>query len=210
MEQTPSLGARKYKRALLCEFLLISIVPVVLLWTKVFSPAAIFIVLSTVFITVFCIVVWRINKNVWTWKEIGFRTDNITKQSLLHYVIATMSGAIALCLAWTYTSNMIGFPMQTVLLYSLIGSMFQEFLYRSYLMRLGKELFIHQQVNFVVNVVLFTGMHFFYDKNLITMMLIFCGGVLFTGLYQRYPNFYLISSAHIVLNLVAVMTGMFQ
>jgi membrane protease YdiL (CAAX protease family) len=88
-------------------------------------------------------------------------------------------------------------------------SVFQEIVYRGFLMpRLGSILKNNVQVVFV-NALLFALLHIIYPRPEIMLSLAFVSGLVFAVLYQKYPNIVLISITHAILNFVAVMFGFF-
>lgn len=88
-------------------------------------------------------------------------------------------------------------------------SIAQEFAYRSFLMPHLKKIFSDSITIILVNAGLFAMLHLFYPEPSLVLPLAFIGGLGFATLYYVYPNFWLASFAHIVLNFVAVSSGFF-
>jgi membrane protease YdiL (CAAX protease family) len=77
-------------------------------------------------------------------------------------------------------------------------------------MRLGRQIFGDGILNIVVNVIIFVGMHIFYPEFLQKLWILIPAGIVFTLLYKKHSNIYLVSLVHILLNGVAVNLGIFH
>ncbi len=196
---------------LLCvEYGLISLTGVSLILFGLIDGAYKIHVLTTTFVIAVFPVSARLFTSRWKLGDIGFQWKN-TKESLLWYGLSAVLGILGL---WLY-SYIFHIPKvivdnQTLVYYSVGGSIIQELLYRGYLMRLGRQLFGEGVLNIVVNVIVFVGMHIFYPEFIQKLWILIPAGFVFTLLYKKYPNIYLISMVHILLNGVAVMLGIFH
>lgn len=92
---------------------------------------------------------------------------------------------------------------------SLALSCIQEFLYRGYLFRLFQDITHHMGWVVILNIIAFTYMHTMFPHLKIIIPLTAAGGVLFAVLYNKYPNVYLISGMHFVLNFTVLYLGFF-
>ena len=151
----------------------------------------------------------RLYKNTWNWYALGFRFDNL-REALPLYFKAAVAGGVVLLLYGLV------FPMQhsidwdTFIQYSVLGAIAQELLYRAYLMLLGQQLFGDGVVNLSINVAVFVGMHAFYEGFLQKLIVLIPAGILFTLLYKKYPNIFLVTCVHIFLNALAIYLGVFS
>lgn len=89
------------------------------------------------------------------------------------------------------------------------ASIAQEFLFRGLLMVKLSEMFREPRTVVVVNATLFSFLHIMFGDLAIVLPLTFAGGLLFSSVYYKYPNLILASSAHVILNGVAVLYGFF-
>lgn len=91
----------------------------------------------------------------------------------------------------------------------LVVSIFQEILYRGYLMpALGK---LTQKPFLIVisNALLFTLLHTIFPNPMIGLPVAFFGGIGFAWMYIKYPSLPLIIASHAVLNFCVVLYGFF-
>lgn len=88
-------------------------------------------------------------------------------------------------------------------------SIAQELAYRSFLMPRLKMVFHDAFTVVLVNAGLFAMLHLFYPEPSLVLPLAFAGGLGFATLYYIYPNVWLASFAHILLNFIAVSSGFF-
>lgn len=78
-------------------------------------------------------------------------------------------------------------------------------------MKAGEEVFGERSaLNFVLNVILFTGMHFIFPNMEQKLIFIIPGAIAFTFLYYWFPNIIFISIVHMVFNAIAVLEGIFN
>lgn len=187
------------------EIILLATIPVVLLILN-FVPlnlrgGMLIVILFLVFFMAF--------KDKMSLKDLGLRTDNLRK-SLLTYFLFTVVGVIGLVVLsilldkkpienwWTYSHLQWAFiPI----------SLAQEFVYRSFaqtkLQKLGKPFMAILTITF-----LYSGMHILWRDPLVITMT-FVGGLGWGYLWYKYPNFYLISISHAILNFLAIYLGFF-
>jgi membrane protease YdiL (CAAX protease family) len=89
-------------------------------------------------------------------------------------------------------------------------SLLQEIAYRSFLFPKLRQLFSQTFFVIVANAFLFGILHSMYPSPLLMVGVSMIGGVGFALLYNRYPNLFLISVSHIILNFVAIYLGFFS
>lgn len=142
-------------------------------------------------------------------KELGIRTDNIRKSLTPYLVFTLISGFGLVVLAtvlgktpvpewWTYSHLQWAFlPISVV----------QEFAYRAYcqtkLQRLVKPAYA-----ILITTLLYSGMHILWKDPLILVMTFF-GGLGWGYLWYKYPNFFLLSVSHAILNFLAIYLNFF-
>lgn len=142
-------------------------------------------------------------------KELGIRTNNF-KKTLAPYTIFTLIGVGGLFLLsqlfyksplpnwWTYSHLQWAFlPISAV----------QEFVYRAFYQTKLQKL-ISPWKAILVTTLLYSGMHILWKGPLILAMT-FGGGLAWGYLWYKYPNFYLITLSHTVLNFLAIYLGFF-
>jgi membrane protease YdiL (CAAX protease family) len=149
----------------------------------------------------------------WSEEELGFR-HIYGLSALVRYGAFAILGTLFLI----WYAKQLGFQALDVddlvvswrlIVFFIPVSVFQEIVYRGFLMpRLGSILKNNVQVVFV-NALLFALLHIIYPRPEIMLSLAFVSGLVFAVLYQKYPNIVLISITHAILNFVAVMFGFF-
>ncbi|MBP7006641.1 MAG: CPBP family intramembrane metalloprotease [Candidatus Pacebacteria bacterium] len=194
------------KKIVISQIVLIFILPVALLYFNVVSSD------WRVFLLALCslFIYGIIRHEKWTHEDMGL--NNNFKEYLIPYVVFTI---VSVALIFLIDSK-IGFEsirhkpvLIEKLLFFLPISFFQEFAFRAFLIH---RLRLISKSNFViisVNVVLFTLIHVIYPSLNVILPVTFIGGILFAWLYIKYPNFLLISLAHSVVNVTAVLLGFF-
>lgn len=144
-------------------------------------------------------------------QELGFSNKNF-KKALVPYLLFTAVGVWGIKF---FAKEFDFVPLvnwQTNSLFLLLFipiSVFQEFAYRSFLIPSLKKVFKDATTVILVNAGIFAVLHVFYPDQALILPLVFAGGLGFATLYYIYPNFYLVSAAHIVLNFIAITSGFF-
>jgi membrane protease YdiL (CAAX protease family) len=207
----PEVVPRRYLLAI--EYFGIGIIPVLSL--ALINKKYDIWVLSSTFGLGFLLVFWRVYvSRVWSWHELGFRLDNLWKRDVTPwYILCAIVGCITIfyCRDTSITNHDPSY--ESYVKYSVIGSAMQEFLYRVYLLKLGEELFgSKSSINYISNILLFTGMHWFFPNIELVLVLVFAGGVLFTFLYAKQDrrNFFLIFLVHVLFNATAIKAAIFK
>lgn len=196
---------------LFLEYITVSLTGVCLLFFGVIGSIYKIHVLGATFVCALVPVSTRLYVfHTWKIQDIGFRFDNF-KEAVPWYGLSAILGVAGL---WFYSVvfniERVAVNQNTLMYYSIAGSIAQEVLYRGYLMRLGKQLFGDGAVNSSVNIIVFVGMHVFYPGFWEKLPILIPAGVLFTLLYKKHPNIFLVSCVHILLNGVAVILGIFH
>jgi len=188
----------------LLQIFIIFIIPVVLLYFEIIPIKFRRWLLWILVLVVTAIVI----SEGWTLKQLGIRIDNF-KMLIRPYALFTLAGLVVVLFTakflgrkkaerpWTHTyfRNLKFIPI----------SVFQEFGYRGFLMPQLESLFLSPILVVGINAFLFAFVHIIYPKPLFQMTLGFMGGLGFAAMYYFYPNLILISLAHIILNVFAVV-----
>ena len=196
------------KNEVLYQVLILFIIPITLVYSGLIPEEW-----RIIFLSLFCLFIIAIIKHEkWSNAQIGLRKDNIRK-SLLPYSVITLAGVICLY----YFSNYFGLVKIVAwwennhLIYFFIPiSFFQEFAYRSFLVPMLHHAFKKRVSVILVNATLFSFLHVIYPLPHIMLPVAFVAGIIFALLYEVYPNLFLISVMHAVLNFTAVYLGFFS
>lgn len=151
---------------------------------------------------------FAIARRQWTWRELGFRWDN-ARAAVLPYAAFAIVGAIAIIAV----SLAIGRSPRTTwwlaphFRYGLLLpiSAAQELFYRSILIPILQRIVPVRWFVILADAALFAFLHIIFPDPWIVMPVTFIGGILFTAIWLRYPNFWLASVAHVALNAVFVL-----
>lgn len=198
------------KRLIIVQIVLIFILPVFLLYFKIVPDSWRLFFLAAGALAIYGI----IRHESWTHEEMGVRHDNI-RRALPLYLGFTILAIIALYILdekvdpVNFSDKVSQAYLFRTLILFLPISFFQEFAFRSFLIQRFKLIFNHNFTIILVNTLLFTMIHVIYPSLIIGLPLAFVGGIFFTWLYLKHPNLLLISLAHAVTNVVAVLLGFF-
>ncbi len=189
------------------DLLFLFVAPIVLLYFHIIPDTWRVFVLMLVSVMLYGIM----HKEGWTAKDLGL-TTSFKKRELETYVFATIL-ALAVTVILAYVFNFHGtahwWTKPHFLFLFLVVSFFQEFAFRGFLIPLLSRVFPDVFTVIVVNALLFAGMHAIYSFPAFGLPYAFLGGLLFAGLYYKYPNLILVTISHSVLNFVAVWFGVF-
>lgn len=208
------------KSLLAAYYFVPAFIPLLLLHGNIFPTDLIerryhnFAMLSIVSMLVAPFIWRRIRRGEWILSDIGLDMRNF-KSALRFYAVCSFGGIVLFTIvAMIVRPIRSNIDEETILLYSCVGSVLQEFLYRGYLMKIGKDLFENDAVNCAMNVFVFTIMHSIFGRTIeecfVIMGLILPAAIFFTVLYRRYPNLMLVSVAHIISNALGVYSGIFN
>ena len=183
------------------------VVPIILLYFRIIPISGRIYTLLFVSLLLYGV----IKKQGWTSESVGLTTKNV-KQFFGPYFFATVTAMVAII----EIARMLGVSAVSswwinphFLFMFFIVSFFQELVFRGILMPLLSRIFPDAFTVIVVNALLFAGMHVIYPNPVIGLPFAFIGGIFFAALYRRYPNLYLVSISHAVLNFLAVWYGLF-
>lgn len=195
------------KRLMWVQIFLIFVIPVYLLYYEVVASnwRLFFLCLSAL------LIYGIVRHEKWSYRDLGLRSDNLIKSIIPYSIFTALSLIILFTIAYIFdikyekTTEII---IKHLILFLPI-SFFQEFAFRSFLIpRLEMLLNKKYQIIFV-NTVLFTLIHLIYPDLAIMIPVSFIGGIAFAWIYMKYPNILLISIAHGIINLTAVLLGFF-
>ncbi|MEI7810376.1 MAG: type II CAAX endopeptidase family protein [bacterium] len=195
------------KRLILVQIFLIFILPVLLIYFKILPISWRILSLAVCSLLIYGI----IKKEEWTFKDLGIHQHNF-KKALPFYASFTFFGVLALFfISHTLDIQDIDskiFFMKTFAFFIPI-SFFQEFAFRSFLLPRLKMIYDNKFIVIFLNAILFTLIHIIYPNWGVGLPLAFFSGIFFAWLYLKYPNLLLISIAHAILNITAVLLGFF-
>jgi membrane protease YdiL (CAAX protease family) len=143
----------------------------------------------------------------WSWRDLGCRVDTVRTAVIPYAILATIGAAFVVAIAsmsgravrlnWWLAPHVWGLFLPI--------SIAQEFLYRSVLIPLLRR--IHRASWFVigVNAALFAFMHVLFPDPQFVLPMTFLAGTAFAALWLRWPNLWLASAVHAVMNLSFVL-----
>jgi membrane protease YdiL (CAAX protease family) len=199
--------AQKLRTLRIIEFILVTLVPVSIMTFGLIPGILRYGILLAVAVFAGGVIRYR----NWTRSDLGLTQDTFIYWR--QYAFWTTCAFIGILIYWKFLG--ISRPVWSqVMVVKLIGvsialSFIQEFLYRSYLFRLWNDISHHAWLVITLNVVVFTYMHTIFPNWEIVLPLTGVGGILFAIMYHRYPNFWMISSMHVVLNFTVLYLGFF-
>lgn len=143
-------------------------------------------------------------------KELGFRQDTLQGSLIFNIIVSVMlvifmllSFEIGLIRTPTIPSWKLFFAY-----YLFISSPLQEFLFRSNLFALMKRASIRGAVlQITISAITYSFLHIFYN-DLITLAATFMIGLMWGGIYYKYPNFWGVAISHAVLGVVSIKVGL--
>jgi len=195
------------RRLKIVQIFIIFVLPVLLLYFNIIPVSWRMIMLAISALFIYGI----IRKEEWSYEQMGLRHDNF-KKAIPFYLVFTIIGVGVLFLL-DQKIHMPDIDTRSFLLRTWIFfipvSVFQEFAFRSFLIPRLKELYHNNFVIVLINASLFTLIHIIFPNLGIGLPLAFVSGTFFAWLYIKYPNLVLISLAHSVLNVTAVLLGFF-
>ncbi len=92
----------------------------------------------------------------------------------------------------------------------MVVSIFQEFVFRGFLIPELQLIFSSVLIIIIINSLLFMLIHVIYSDDIKALALIFIGGIGFAVMYVYYPSLILIVISHAILNLIIVYYGFFS
>ena len=194
------------KRLIIVQIFIIFVLPIFLLYFNIVP-----ISWRMVFLAISALVIYGIiRREEWSYDEMGIRHDNF-KKAFPFYLVFVILGAFALFFI-DHKLNMPEItPSQAIRtwIFFIPVSFFQEFAFRSFLIPMLKKLYDNKYAIIFINAILFTLIHVIFPNLGIGLPIAFVSGIFFAWLYLKYPNLVLISLAHSVLNLIAVLLGFF-
>ncbi|MFM7088641.1 MAG: CPBP family intramembrane glutamic endopeptidase [Candidatus Paceibacterota bacterium] len=198
---------RPSREIVLLQILVIFIVPIFLLYYNILDIDARFFLLAFSALVMYSI----IRRERWNYRDLGLRVDNI-KSALPYYLSATLLFiGILFVLDSVLNINPNNTPTviaQRLLLFIPV-SVFQEFAFSVFLLKRLQFLFGRSFLMVFINATIFTYIHIIYDLPPAAAIFLFVGSVIASIVYLRKPNFLLVSIAHSLANITAVLLGFF-
>lgn len=153
-------------------------------------------------------------KNKWSKKDLGIRFDNLI-QGFPLYSLITMIFVLGIFLLKNLLGHSTRPDLSTAWHFKglfIASSIAQEFLYKSYLMRLEKEIFTNKLVIVLLNGLLFGFMHLMVvaEPAYISFPTTFLLGASLAYAYLKFPNLLLVSASHATLNYLIALFCFFS
>ena len=144
-------------------------------------------------------------------KDLGFRTDNFVS-GIKNYFLVTFLLAYSLFVfaefsGLTFVNIFSDWHFYGVF---ILVSFSQEFIFRSYLVNESKKHFKKNRNIAFLNAFLFGLMHTILPNPDLMFILSFIGGFVWTIVYLKHPNIYLVGISHSIINFFAVWMGLFS
>lgn len=139
----------------------------------------------------------------WSRRDLGIRRDN-ARVALRPYALFAGVGALAIVAIAIGSGRVIRSQWWLVphFAYGLLipVSAAQELFYRALLIPLLARIHSNRSFIIIANAALFAFLHIIFPDPLFVLPLAFLGGIAFAALWLRWPNLWLASGAHVVLN----------
>jgi membrane protease YdiL (CAAX protease family) len=149
-------------------------------------------------------------KKKWKFSDIGFKPDKPFKGLGLTLFLCLIgllfAGPYARLLGFTETVDMSKVDIWKVVKWSFLYALAQDFMYQSFLSKVGREIFTGKNgkiITAVLVIILFTWMHRIFPRPFAVMAFVAPGSIIFTLLYNKYENTCLVSLAHTFYSLLA-------
>ncbi|MBP6884523.1 MAG: CPBP family intramembrane metalloprotease [Candidatus Pacebacteria bacterium] len=189
------------------QVMLFFVLPIVLLYFNIIPVEG-----RMVALLVFSVLIFSIIRNEgWREGDLGISTRTI-RPYLIPYIFATFFSLVGI----VYVAHELNFfPVDDwwtnphFLFLFIFISIFQEFTFRGFLIPVLGRIFTDRFTIVLVNAFIFAGMHAIYSFPVTAFVFSFIGGLIFAGMYVRYPNLILVSIMHCIMNFVAVLFGFF-
>lgn len=206
-DRTPSLAIKATKKQLALQVVLVFIVPVILikvgiipiLWRVPFLAA------------VSAVLGFIMYRQGWKFSDIGVHWP-IKKSHVLPYIVFTVLSTFIIAQFGEkigYEEVVKWWQHHHFLYVFFIVSLFQEFLYRGYLIPVLKKFKSSYGSVVILNALLFMALHVIFPNLHIGLPLALIGGIGFAMMYMRYPDLILIIISHAIINFFAVLYGFF-
>lgn len=202
-----NLSPRESKEVATLEVVFFFVLPIVLLYFHIIPIGSRIFVLIVFSMLIYGV----IRKEGWTARDLGL-SGKTFKKALPTYTLATLVALVAVVLL----AKQVHFVQQTgifqkahFLFIFIIVSFFQEFAFRGFLLPVLGRIFPNTFTVIIVNALLFAFMHAIYPFPIVGLPFAFVAGLFFAILYHKYPNLWLVSLSHSVLNFFAVWLGFF-
>ncbi|MDB5254698.1 MAG: hypothetical protein JWL92_74 [Candidatus Nomurabacteria bacterium] len=196
------------RKEITLQILLVFILPILLVHLG-FIPLNRRVLLMAIIVVVFLVVLF-VEK--WSWRMLGVQKSTF-KKYLLPYAIFTLVMTLLITQfgeSITKVEELSAWWNHQHFLYTFfVVSVFQEIIYRGYLMPALGRLFKNPLFIIALNTALFVFLHTIFPNPLVGLPVALVGGLGFAIMYYRYPSLPLIILSHSLLNFYAVLYGFF-
>lgn len=147
-------------------------------------------------------VMFFIRLNRYSFADIGVRLDNIRESAAPYLVFAVTAFLLVSFYAYFLGRGFVDdiFSYWHLKFFFIPVSIFQELIYRGFMLTSLKRIFVHKWAVIMINSVFFVLLHIFFPNIGVTWPIVLIGALLFDVVYYRYPNLYLVSVVHVVMN----------
>lgn len=202
-----SLSKRDKAELGVAQVMLFFVLPIVLIYFNIIPVEG-----RLVALLVFSALIFSIIRNEgWKDTDLGLTTKTI-RPYLIPYLFATficLVGIVFVAYKLNFSPVDDWWTKPHFLFLFIFVSLFQEFTFRGFLIPILGRIFTDKFTIILVNAFIFAGMHAIYSFPAIAFIFSFIGGLIFAGMYIRYPNLILVGIMHCILNFVAVLLGFF-
>jgi len=145
-----------------------------------------------------------------TLKDLGMRKDTLKGSLLLHLLVSL---PLVIVMFLSFRAGIIRAPTvpdRTLFFvyYLFISCPSQEFLFRSNLFALMDKHHIRGPlVQVALSAITYSFLHIFYLDG-ITLIATFIIGLVWGGIYYRYPNFWGVTLSHAILGITSILVGL--
>ena len=144
----------------------------------------------------------------WSFRDLGIRWDNARAAALPYGILAALGAmaivTVALAMGRVPAVAWWAKPHFALGLFIPVSAA-QELFYRGLLIPLLQCIHAARWFVIVANAALFAFLHIIFPNAPVVMPLSFLGGLVFAWLWLRWPNLWLASAAHVVLNAAFVL-----
>lgn len=159
---------------------------------------------------VIIVTVLLLSTKKWSFYDIGFNPKNPIKGFGLTVILCILGlflvGSYANILGFTETVDISKVDWVKVVKWSFFYVIAQDFMYQSFLSKVGHEIFKGRNSTTIVTIlvtILFIWMHSIFSRPLAVMAFVAPGAIIFKLLYNKYQNVYLVFLIHTFYSLLA-------
>lgn len=165
-------------------------------------------------VSITLVLIWTGN---WKFYDIGFKPKKPFKGFFVTLLLCIagffLVGPYARALGFNENVNLMQVDWVKIVKWSFIYAIAQDFMYQSFLSKVGREIFENKKMLVAVDisiVILFIWMHSIFDRPWAVMAFVAPGAIIFKLLYNKYQNVYLVFLIHTFYSLLAFYYKVFN